>query len=162
MTTQEALQAAEKLLQPITTEFARPAPDRLDAAVSTDRLLAAVTALRDARWGYLAVVTGLDRPAVAAKGDVPATPGQVEILYHFCEGGAVATLRVKVPYDAARVPSVCGLVPAATLYERELGEMFGVTVEGTPVTDHLLLPDSWPQGVYPLRKSFSGLPKANS
>ena len=67
-----------------------------------------------------------------------------------------------MPYDAARVPSVCGLVPAATLYERELGEMFGVTVEGTPVTDHLLLPDSWPQGVYPLRKSFSGLPKANS
>lgn len=162
MTTQEALQAAETLLQAITSEFTRPAPDRLDAAVSVDRLLTAVTTLRDARWGYLSVMTGLDRPAVAAKGDVPATPGQVEVLYHFCEGGAVVTLRVKVPYDAARVPSVCGLIPAATLYERELIEMFGVTVEGTPVTDHLLLPDGWPQGVYPLRKSFTGVQKASS
>jgi Ni,Fe-hydrogenase III component G len=30
-------------------------------------------------------------------------------------------------------------------------------VEGTPVIDHLLLPEHWPEGVYPLRKSFTGL-----
>jgi len=158
MTTQEALQAAERVLQPMAKEFTRPATDRLDAVVPADRLVAAVSALRDARWGYLSVITGLDHPPVAAKADAPATPGEVEILYHFCEGGAVATLRVSVRYEEARVPSVCGLIPSATLYERELGEMLGVTVEGTPVADHLLLPESWPQGVYPLRKSFTGLP----
>jgi Ni,Fe-hydrogenase III component G len=44
----------------------------------------------------------------------------------------------------------------ATLYERELIEMFGITIEGTPNTDKLLLPDDWPAGVYPLRKEFTG------
>ncbi len=40
--------------------------------------------------------------------------------------------------------------------------MFGITVEGTPVTDKLLLPDDWPDGVYPLRKSFTGFETAGS
>ena len=35
--------------------------------------------------------------------------------------------------------------------------MFGVDLLGTPDSDHLLLPDEWPNGVYPLRKSFTGL-----
>jgi Ni,Fe-hydrogenase III component G len=35
-------------------------------------------------------------------------------------------------------------------------------VVGTPDPGKLLLPDDWPDGVYPLRKSFTGLetPKA--
>jgi Ni,Fe-hydrogenase III component G len=48
-------------------------------------------------------------------------------------------------------------VPTATLYERELQEMFGFVIEETPVPDRLVLPDDWPAGVYPLRKSFSRL-----
>ncbi|MCX7976926.1 MAG: NADH-quinone oxidoreductase subunit C, partial [Bellilinea sp.] len=52
------------------------------------------------------------------------------------------------------LPSICPLIPSATLGERELMEMFGVKVEGTPDTSRLILADSWPEGVYPLRKSF--------
>jgi Ni,Fe-hydrogenase III component G len=48
-------------------------------------------------------------------------------------------------------------VPTATLYERELQEMFGFVVAGTPDSGRLLLPDDWPDCVYPLRKSFKGL-----
>ena len=33
----------------------------------------------------------------------------------------------------------------------------GFVIEGTPVPDRLVLPDDWPDGVYPLRKSFTGL-----
>jgi NADH:ubiquinone oxidoreductase subunit C len=157
MDTQNALQVAESILQSIASQFARPATDRLDATIAAAQLPATVQALQRARFGYLSAVTGLDHPASAAKaGDAPPPAGRVEVLYHFCEGAAVVTLRVIVPYDAARVPSICHLIPSATLYERELGEMFGVTVEGTPVADHLLLPDAWPEGVYPLRKSFAG------
>ena len=54
------------------------------------------------------------------------------------------------------VPTICDIIPSATLYERELMELFGVTVEGTPDPARLVLPDEWPEGVYPLRKSFTG------
>ena len=52
------------------------------------------------------------------------------------------------------VPSVCAIIPSASFFERELIEMFGITVDGTPNRDRLFLPDDWPQGVYPLRKDF--------
>ncbi len=156
MTTQEALQAAEAILQPVASQVSRPSADRLDATIPADRLPAAVAALQRGRFGYLSAITGLDWPPVPAKGEAPAQAGRVEALYHFCDGAAIVTLRVAVPYDDARIPSICDLIPAATLYERELSEMLGVKVEGTPVTEHLLLPESWPDGVYPLRKSFTG------
>ena len=156
MTTETALQQAESVLQPIASELTRPTADRLDAMLAPRDLPRAVEALRQARFGYLSAITGLDVPPVPAKGETPEVPGQVEALYHFCEGAAVVTLRVKVPYGAASIPSICHVIPSATLFERELAEMFGVTVEGTPNTDHLLLPDEWPAGVYPLRKSFVG------
>jgi Ni,Fe-hydrogenase III component G len=158
MNTENALQAAEGILQPIASQLTRPAPNRLDAVVSAEALPAAVKAMREARWGYLSAITGLDSPPPAAKpGEpAPAVGGQVEALYHFCEGDAVTTLRVTVPYADARIPSICQFIPSATLYERELSEMLGVTLEGTPVADHLLLPDEWPDGVYPLRKAFTG------
>jgi len=156
MDTQQTLERAETILQAIASQFTRPAPERLDAAVAAAQLPAAVEALTRAKFGYLSAITGLDHPPAAPKAGEAAGPGRVEALYHFCEGAAVVTLRVAVPYDAARIPSIYHLIPSATLFERELGEMLGITVEGTPVPDHLLLPENWPEGVYPLRKSFTG------
>ena len=131
----------------------------MDAVVEAGRLLDAVRVLRDNHWGYLAAITGLDHPAAAAPATGPVivepAEGKIEALYHFCEGAAVGTLRVTVPYGEAVVPSICGIIPSARLYEIELSEMFGVTVDGLG-PKHLLLPDSWPEGLYPLRKSFSG------
>ena len=162
MTLQELLDAAEKTLHPWTVGLTRFEGRRLDIVIKPENLRAAVEALVAARWGYLSAVTGLDLPwpKTAPKADAPpAQPleDQLEVLYHFVNIAAVVTIRVRVPYSDARVPSICGPVPTATLYERELQEMFGITVEGTPVTDKLLLPDDWPDGVYPLRKSFAGL-----
>lgn len=156
MDIQTALQAAETLLQPIASQMTRPAADRLDAVITAAQLPAAVQALIGAHWGYLSAITGLDVPPPAAKAGEPVGEGSIEALYHFAGGGAVATLRMTVPYSAASIPSICHLIPSATLYERELAEMLGVVVAGTPDTDHLLLPDEWPADIYPLRKSFTG------
>ena len=145
MDTRTALRVAGALVQPFARSTNVIEPDRLDASIASGNLLDAVGALCSARWGYLAAITGLDQPADA----------RVEVLYHFCEGGAVATLRVSVPYDSSEIPSITGLVPYAQLYEVEVSEMFGVTVQGVP-PQHLLLPEDWPAGVYPLRKSFTG------
>jgi NADH:ubiquinone oxidoreductase subunit C len=119
--------------------------DVLDIDVTTVDLLAVIAALLDNDWGYLATITGVDLGIEA---------GEIEVLYHFCNGAAVVTLSVKVPRDNAVVPSICSIMPAASFYERELLEMLGVTITNTPNTAHLFLPDNWPDNVYPLRKDF--------
>jgi Ni,Fe-hydrogenase III component G len=143
MNTDTALKTAGDLLAAWTIETVTPEANRLDVVVDATNLLAAVKALDGARWGYLAGITGLDLGVEA---------GQLEVLYHFCAGAAVVTLRVHLPRDQAAVPSICDLLPAASFYERELREMMGVDVVGLTNLDHLFLPDDWPDGVYPLRK----------
>jgi Ni,Fe-hydrogenase III component G len=169
---QPYLQTAAELLAPWQESARAPEAGRLDVIIQRKHLLAAVQALVQARWGYLSAITGLDRPGSSAPADeekqwnhtvqpeeaaaAAKPPGALEVLYHFCKGAAVLTLRVSVPYAQPEVASICPLIPAATLYERELIEMFGVVVTGTPNTDRLLLPDDWPAEVYPLRKAFHG------
>ena len=140
-----ALQVAGALLTPWAQDVKLPEPNRLDASVEMSDLVAATAALTEARWGYLTAITGLDLGVEA---------GAIEVLYHFCAGAAVVTLRVRTPRAAPSAPSICSIIPSAGLFERELSEMFGVTVVGIPNPDRLYLPDDWPAGVYPLRKDF--------
>jgi Ni,Fe-hydrogenase III component G len=147
MNMENNLQTAESLLSSWTIKKDNPAANRLDLIVEAADLTAAVHTLQHSNWGYLAAITGLDLGPEA---------GQMEVLYQFCEGAAVLTLRVMIDRESAVIPTVCGLIPSASFFERELSEMFGITVEGTPNTDRLFLPDEWPEGVYPLRKDFQG------
>jgi len=134
------IEAANAILQPWSEQITHSAPQRLDAELMAQNLYPTVAALVDAHWGYLVAITGLDHGS------------SLEILYHFAAGPAVATLRVSVPREAASVPSICHIIPSASLYERELIEMLGVTVQDTPDSNRLFLPDDWPTGVFPLRK----------
>jgi Ni,Fe-hydrogenase III component G len=145
MPTEARLQQAESLLQAWVTDSTRPEDNRLDAWIAPADLVPAVEAIHGAGWGYLSAITGLD--------DGPEADG-LQALYHFCGGAAVVTLRVRLPYTQPAVPSVCGVIPSASFFERELAEMFGITVEDTPNPDRLFLPDDWPDGAYPLRKDF--------
>ncbi|MBN2086503.1 MAG: NADH-quinone oxidoreductase subunit C [Anaerolineales bacterium] len=122
-----------------------PEPNRIDLMLEPAQLLECTKALSAARWGYLSAITGLDHGAES---------GKLEALYHFCNKAAVITLRVTMPRDNPVVPSVCAIIPSATLFERELMEMFGVVCEGTPDPQRLFLPDEWPDGTYPLRKDY--------
>ncbi len=168
--TETALQTASELMSHWGQSSSNPEPNRLDVIISRTNLLDAVKTIMTARWGFLSAITGLDHlklPAAPARGsDVPedtALPEidrdvpSLEVLYHFCHGAAVLTLRIMLTRVAPSVPSICELIPSASLYERELSEMFGIEVLGTPDPSHLLLPDDWPNGVYPLRKDFTSL-----
>lgn len=137
------LQKARTLLSAFASEWAEPEANRLDVRLPAEALVPAAQALLAADWGYLVTITGLDAGPEA---------GTMETLYHFASGAAVLTLRVAFDRNQARVPSICGAIPYASPFEREAGEMFGITFEGTPDTAPLFLPDDWPQGVYPLRK----------
>jgi Ni,Fe-hydrogenase III large subunit/Ni,Fe-hydrogenase III component G len=54
----------------------------------------------------------------------------------------------------ATFPSIALLLPAATLYEREIKDMFGLIPEGNPDGRPLTLHEHWPDDVFPLRKEF--------
>jgi Ni,Fe-hydrogenase III component G len=145
MTTEALLDQAVRLVGDRATGQSAPESNRIDLTVAPARLLDSIQPLVEAHWGYLSAVTGLDHGP---------QDGHLEVLYHFCQKAAVLTLRVTLPRDGPVVPSICGLIPSATLFERELMEMFGITCEGTPDARRLFLSDDWPEGVYPLRKDY--------
>jgi Ni,Fe-hydrogenase III component G len=158
------LQKVLEILRPWVREVKSPEENRLDVTILPEHLKAAAKALFDAKWGYLATITGLDNAPTKSGEQLDIetaqeifSEGTIEALYHFCSGAEVTTIRVKVPYSEPFLDSICDFMPSATLYERELMEMFGVIVVGTPNRERLLLAEDWPDGVYPLRKSFTGL-----
>ncbi|WAZ23450.1 NADH-quinone oxidoreductase subunit C [Streptomyces cinnabarinus] len=61
-------------------------------------------------------------------------------------------LRTTVPHESAVLESAITVYAGAAWHERETHEMFGVTFEGHPALDHLLLPETF-EG-HPLRKDF--------
>jgi Ni,Fe-hydrogenase III component G len=163
MDIEQTLTRAEELLASWTVSKNRPESNRLDVVMEVKNLLVAVQELQDAKWGYLSAITAMDHPVKKEEGD-PAvvTDGSLEALYHFCHKSAIVTLRVSVPYSKPVLPTVCAIIPSATLYEREMMELFGLVVTDTPCADRLVLSDDWPEGVYPLRKSFTGFAKAET
>jgi NADH:ubiquinone oxidoreductase subunit C len=82
---------------------------------------------------HLSTITGQDRGTA------------LKLLYHFWHERGI-TLEVTLPRDDARVSTLTGAIPGADFYEREVGEMLGVTFEGHPGPEHLLLPEDWESG----------------
>ena len=106
----------------------------------------------------------------------------LEILYHFIleDLNLQISLRVKLPKSTKTsspavsgggpmdsppttggndvgLPEIDSLAPtieAANWVERELHELLGVNFRGHPDMRKLLLPDDWPEGVYPLRQDY--------
>ena len=152
MNTQEALNQARELLQEWELESSSPEPFRYDLWIAQENFSTVIQTIHNAKWGYLCTITGVDRPASEeSETDV------IDVMYHFAEGEAITTIHILLPYDNLRLPTVCDLIPSASIYEREVMEMLGIVLENTPDTNKLVLPDEWPDDIYPLRKSFKRL-----
>jgi Ni,Fe-hydrogenase III component G len=78
-----------------------------------------------------------------------------EVLYEFDVPGKLLVLKVAFPKGEPRVPSISNIVPAATLYEREVEEMFGIKMEGHPSPGRLFLAENY-SGDPPLLKKTPG------
>jgi NADH-quinone oxidoreductase subunit C len=61
-------------------------------------------------------------------------------------------LKVRVPDEDVRLPSLTPIWPAAGWPEREMYDLFGVMFDDHPDLRRILMPDDW-QG-YPLRKDY--------
>jgi Ni,Fe-hydrogenase III component G len=139
----EIVESLKRDLGAKVLEITNPDRRRVFFKIAPGDLVAAVTLLRDKYdCAHLSTISGVD------KGET------FEFLYHFASPVAAITVRHEVPRAAPRFASICPIIPGAVLYERELQEMFGVTVEGLPDGRRLNLPDDWPDGQFPLRKDW--------
>ncbi|MCX5716544.1 MAG: NADH-quinone oxidoreductase subunit C [Candidatus Omnitrophica bacterium] len=77
------------------------------------------------------------------------------VIYHISNfGGAVFSLRTRIPRENPTVKTITGYFASADIYERELMDLLGIKVDGLNEGRRYPLPDNWPQGQYPLRKEW--------
>ena len=114
--------------------------------VPADRLVEIATFLRDdpeLEFTMLAWLGGVDL--------LPRSP-RFEVVYGLLSmnRNLRVHLKVEVPEEHARVPSVTGVWPTANWHERETYDFYGVEFTGHPDLQRILLPEDW-EG-WPLRK----------
>ena len=114
--------------------------------VPADRLLEIATCLRDEPeldFAVLSWVGGVDL--------LPRVP-RFEVVYGLLSLSSATrfTLKVRVPEENPRVPSVVGVWPTANWHERETYDFYGIVCEGHPDLTRILLPEEWVG--WPLRK----------
>jgi NADH:ubiquinone oxidoreductase subunit C len=79
---------------------------------------------------------------------------QIGMVYHLYRPSDCCrlALRVKVPRDAAVIPTLTHLFACADWNEREAFDLMGITFTGHPNLKRLLMPDDWVG--HPLRKDY--------
>ena len=84
--------------------------------------------------------------------DWPSLDPRFWLAYHLASIEHSHRVRVKVglPPEDPRAPSIVSLFPAANWYEREVYDLFGITFDGHPDLRRIEMPENW-EG-HPLRK----------
>ena len=113
----------------------------------------AIKFLSTIQFPHFAIISGND------KGE------EIELIYHFSiyYGERFKEISINMitylPKEDLRIPTITDLIPGAQTTEREIKEMFGVTIEGLPDFANIFLPKDFPKDVYPLRKDEKGAAK---
>lgn len=94
------------------------------------------------------------RYTISVGTDARPLHGNFEVLHFFAfdKDNFRVALRFKVPPDDPKIDSITPIIPGANWAEREVRDFIGVEPVGHPDPRRLVLPDDWPEGVYPLRK----------
>ncbi|WP_297211875.1 MULTISPECIES: hydrogenase large subunit [Thermodesulfovibrio] len=82
---------------------------------------------------------------------------KIQLNYFFLLLKERINIILKTELDSASpsVSSISDIIPGAIWAERECMDLFGVNFLGHPDPRRLVLPDDWPEDLYPLRKNFS-------
>ena len=139
---------------PVTDYFAgleeATAADGMPTAyLAAASLVEGARALRDRGFSVL-----LDAIPV----DLHPREPRFEITYLLLNPGGAGTaparmrLKVRVPGDDPRLPTLSGVWPAANWAEREAFDLFGILFDGHPDLRRILMPEDW-EG-FPMRKDY--------
>ncbi len=119
-------------------------PNQVVIVVPADRVVDACRAVIALPGSRFAICTGID------------TRDAVEVLYHFCldPDHYTVTLKTAAPKPFPELDSITPVVPPAEWIEREMMDLLGIKFRNHPRPERLILADSWPEGVYPLRRDY--------
>ncbi|KIA79657.1 hydrogenase 3 large subunit [Chromobacterium amazonense] len=120
--------------------------DQLTVTVKLSSLPEVVEWLYYQNEGWLSVLFGNDERPLN---------GHFAVYYVLSMEGPVKcwlVVRALIDPERPEFPSVTPRVPAAVWGEREVRDMYGLTPVGIPDERRLVLPDDWPDELYPLRK----------
>ena len=76
----------------------------------------------------------------------------IGLLYHLRTSEGIITLKTEVQKNKPVISSITDIIPGANFHEREAADLFGVIFKDHPNLKRLVLPESWPKDLYPLRK----------
>jgi len=76
----------------------------------------------------------------------------IGLMYHMRSNNAIVTIRTEVPKQNPTISTIADILPGAVFHEREAADLFGVVFEGHPNPARLVLPEDWPDNLFPLRK----------
>jgi membrane-bound hydrogenase subunit beta len=121
--------------------------------INPQNLKDAIKFLSTIQFPHLAIISGND------------IGKEIKLIYHFSiyYGERFKEISINLttclPKENLRIPTITDLIPGAQTAEREIKEMFGVTIEGLPDLANIFLPKDFPKDVYPLRKDEKGAAK---
>ncbi|MBO3802432.1 MAG: NADH-quinone oxidoreductase subunit C [Candidatus Brockarchaeota archaeon] len=140
---EEAMEAISKRLGERAQECRIAAPRRICVLVRCGSHRDAISALLERfEFTTISTITGVDLGE------------DIELNYHLWCGRTEVTVKTRLPKIRPDVETVTDILPGAALYEREAFELLGVRFLGHPGLKRLVLPDSWPEGQYPLRRDW--------
>ncbi len=139
---EEITEILKRLLREKLIEAKIPRERRIFIQISQDVLRETVNYIVNVLgFRHLSTITGVD------------SGNAIDVMYHLAyEDSIILSLTIKVSKENPVAPTITDLIPGAVLYEREVHDLLGVKFEGHPDLSPLILPEGWPEGIYPLRK----------
>ena len=128
----------------LVTQVHQCEPRRAFARIDPTRTVEAAEKMLAMEGARLATATALD------------VRDGIDVLYHwaFEPAGVIVTLKALARRPECTLDSIANAVPAANWIEREMHDLLGANFRNHPDMRRLILDDSWPEGVHPLRKDF--------
>lgn len=104
-----------------------------------------------------ALLDGGSRLALVAAHD---DGDSIRIVYVFLKGPPDVRTELVVQLDASKpiLPSLASISFAASRFEREIKDMYGVELRDHPQARRLVLHQHWPEGWFPMRREASDTP----
>lgn len=141
---EEALSVIKNKLGKNVLEHKAPKPRRVYVLVKPKSHRTAISSLLEKFPStVISTITGIDLGS------------EIELNYHLWCGKTEVTVRARVPEEKPEIETITDLIPGATLYEREVFDLLGVSFLSHSDLKRLLLPESWPEGQHPLRKDWN-------
>jgi Ni,Fe-hydrogenase III large subunit/Ni,Fe-hydrogenase III component G len=79
----------------------------------------------------------------------------IGVYYHIRTSKGYLTIKTEVTRGNPTTQTITDLIPGAAFIELESSDLLGIKFEGNSLTGHFLLPENWPEGIYPLRKDVN-------